>query len=94
MKEELEEFLTADNLVSQADAMADLIYLALGVFVELGVPPGQVFATVHKANLAKVWADGSVRFDGDGKVMKPIDWLKPEPEIQNFLESLAAKAGR
>ncbi len=94
IEEELEEFLVAADLVSQVDAMADLIYLALGIFAELGVPPGQVFAMVHKANLAKVWADGSVRFDGNGKVVKPIDWLNPEPEIQDFLESLAAKAAR
>lgn len=92
IKEELEEFLMAADLVSQVDAMADLIYLALGVFTELGVPPGQVFAMVHKANLAKVWTDGSVRFDGQGKVLKPIDWLNPEPHIQDFLDSLAAKA--
>lgn len=94
IKEELEEFLSAADLVSQVDAIADLIYLALGIFVELGVPPAQAFAMVHKANLAKVWGDGSVHFDGNGKVIKPVGWPNPEPAIRDYLESLADKKGR
>ena len=39
MREELMEFKAANNTVDQVDAMIDLIYLALGTLVEMGVKP-------------------------------------------------------
>ena len=54
MVEELVEFLEAEDLVDQVDAMMDLIYLALGTLVEMGVKPAGPFNVVHATNLTKV----------------------------------------
>ena len=40
MREEVDEFVEATDVVDQADAMIDLIYFALGTLVEMGVRPG------------------------------------------------------
>lgn len=88
MAEELEEFLSTSDLVNQTDAMIDLIYLAIGTLVEIGVPPSTIFSIVHESNLAKVWPDGSVHLDPNGKVIKPKTWHSPNTEIRKYLETL------
>ena len=42
MREELSEFVHAVDLCDQADALLDLIYLALGTFVEMGIDPAEL----------------------------------------------------
>ena len=51
MAEELAEFLQAapDDLVAQSDALLDLIYFAIGTFVEMGIDPTPLFDAVHQA---------------------------------------------
>ncbi|MBU8597292.1 HAD family hydrolase [Shouchella clausii] len=82
MKEELVEFLDAVFLVDQADAMIDLIYLALGTLVEMGVEPEQLFEIVHKANMSKLWEDGKPRLNEIGKIIKPPHFVAPEPLLR------------
>ena len=77
MTEELEELDRATDVVEQADALIDLIYFALGTFVELGVKPGELFEVVHQANMSKLWPDGKPRYKVDGKVIKPGGWIDP-----------------
>lgn len=87
MKEELNEFRESFILVDQADAMIDLIYLAIGTLVELGVNPAPLFEIVHNANMSKLWPDGKVRTDGKtGKVIKPPTFVRPEPLLQAEIE--------
>ncbi|SEA10152.1 HAD family hydrolase [Alkalimonas amylolytica] len=81
MLEEINEFLEAESIESQSDAMIDLIYFALGTLVETGVRPGKLFDIVHNANMTKLWPDGKPRMNGDGKIIKPSGWLDPEPLI-------------
>ncbi|WP_124727389.1 HAD family hydrolase [Staphylospora marina] len=84
MKEELEEFRRARSVEEQADAMIDLMYLALGTLVEMGVRPKALFDIVHEANMGKLWPDGKPRRrESDGKVIKPPDWKDPMPKIRN-----------
>ena len=84
MREELMEFKAANNTVDQVDAMIDLIYLALGTLVEMGVKPDVPFNIVHEANMGKLWADGKPRLV-DGKVKKPEGWESPEGKIEAWL---------
>ncbi|MFP7480217.1 HAD family hydrolase [Terribacillus saccharophilus] len=87
MGEELQEFLSAKTEVDQADAMIDLIYLAIGTLVELGVKPERLFEIVHEANMSKLWQDGKPRFrESDGKVLKPPHFVRPEPLLQEEIE--------
>lgn len=93
MQEELDEFDNADTLVDQADAMIDLIYLALGTLVEMGVQPERLFRVVHEANMSKLWDDGKPRFrEGDGKVLKPPHFVRPEPLLEKEIKLQQLKA--
>ncbi|MGD0922399.1 MAG: nucleotide pyrophosphohydrolase [Terriglobia bacterium] len=69
--EEFEQAAKARNLVEMADALADVIYVALGAAVSLGIDLEPVFREVHRSNMTKVWSDGQVRRREDGKVIKP-----------------------
>jgi len=87
MLEEVQEFLNATDLVSQADAIADLIYFAIGVFVEMGLDGSKIFEFVHQANMKKIGDTGQARFDDDGRVMKPNNWVSPREQIRNWLRN-------
>lgn len=87
MHEENNEFLNAETVVEQADAMIDLIYFALGTLVNMGVQPDEPFRIVHEANMSKLWPDGKPRWrEGDGKVLKPPTWVDPAPLLQAEIE--------
>ncbi|PGN53903.1 HAD family hydrolase [Priestia megaterium] len=94
MDEELTEFFDAETVVDQADAMIDLIYLALGTLVEIGVQPEELFAIVHGANMSKLWPDGKVHTNPEtGKVMKPPTFVRPEPLLEAEIERQAKEVG-
>lgn len=58
------------ELAGLAHELADLLYVTYGSFVALGIPADEVFAEVHRANLAKT--AGPRR--ADGKQLKPPGW--------------------
>lgn len=87
IREELQELITARKTCSddtectaeQADAFIDIIYIALGGLIEMGVTPGPVFDEVHRANMDKVQGSvskrpGSIGFDA----IKPEGWSGPD----------------
>lgn len=83
MREEIQEFLDANTIVDQADAIIDLMYFALGTMVEMGVNPEPIFNIVQNANMSKLWSDGQVRYRSDGKIMKPYGWEPPESKLND-----------
>jgi len=88
--EELSEFLDAEEVVDQADAMIDLIYLAIGTMVELGVKPEKLFEIVHNANMSKLWPDGKPHTNPEtGKIIKPPTFVRPEPLLQAEIDRQA-----
>lgn len=92
MLEETAEFLTAEDIYEQADAMIDLIYFALGTLVEMGIEPDGLFNIVQNANMSKLWEDGKPRYNKkDGKVIKPDNWEDPKPKIIRFIDTLSKK---
>lgn len=97
LTEEFDELLRAiyaNDLVGISDGAADLIYIALGLVLELGIPLDQVWSVVHACNMAKVDpATGKVRKREDGKVLKPDGWQPPEPAIKAVINSRIEKAG-
>ncbi len=91
MNEEVSEFLVADNIYEQADAMIDLLYFALGTMVEMGLEPDELFSIVQEANMSKLWADGKPHYNPkDGKVIKPEGWEDPTPKIKKYIDSYVA----
>jgi len=91
MQEEVAEFLVAETVPDQADAMIDLIYFALGTLVEMGVRPEKLFDVVHAANMTKLWPDGQPRFREDGKTIKPPGWVDPTDALRDEIERQSRK---
>lgn len=84
MHEELAEFLQADELEDELDALLDLVYFALGRVVEMGILPGPAFEAVHQANMTKRRGElskrpGSLGYDA----VKPEGW--EPPDLKPFL---------
>lgn len=78
--QELLDSVAGFSLPDAADAIADLIYVLLGTAHTWGIPIEEVFAEVHRSNLAK--EGGSRR--KDGKILKPPGW--EPPRIREILE--------
>ena len=88
MKEEINEFIEATDVIDQADAMIDLIYFALGTMVEMGVEPAKLFEIVQNANMSKLWEDGKPHYREDGKIIKPDTWKNPYPKLKKCIENM------
>lgn len=86
MLEEINEFLEADEIVEQADAMIDVIYFALGTLVEMGIEPDSLFRIVQEANMSKLWPDGKPHYNEDGKTIKPSTWVDPHNRLRKEIE--------
>lgn len=86
--EEVNEFLAAETVVDQADACIDAIYFLLGNLVEIGVYPQRVLDIVQGANMAKLH-NGVPKYREDGKIIKPANWVAPEPLIKEEIERQA-----
>jgi len=72
--EETREFADASasgDLPTAIKELCDLLYVVLGTANAYGIDVEPFFDEVHRSNMSKVWADGSVRKDAYGKVFKP-----------------------
>lgn len=88
--EELEQAFDQGDMVGAFDALLDLVYVAQGTALFLGINPAQWDAgmrAVHNANMAKVRAGT----EADSKrgtaldVVKPEGWTGPEARLQEIL---------
>ena len=80
LAEEFSEYNSAEydnDLIEVADALADIIYIALGTAVSYGIPLDTIFDEVHRSNMAKL-VDGKVFRRADGKIKKPDGWQPPD----------------
>ena len=79
-----------DALTGQVDALIDLLYLTYGSLALAGVDPYEIFNTVHRANMGKIFPDGHPHFDPvTHKILKPQDWeekFAPEAKIKKELD--------
>ena len=88
MEEELEELQEAHrnhDLVKVADALADLVYVALGTAHMMGIPFDEVFRVVHAANMQK--QRGMTKRGMAYDAIKPAGWVGPEAEIKAILDA-------
>lgn len=89
MLEELIEFMSAETIEDQADALCDLQYFSIGTNTLIGVKPEPIFNIVQAANMGKVGPDGKVLRDEQGKIRKPEGWhenFAPEGKIRAEIE--------
>ncbi len=92
LMEELQELMLAHragDLAGVADALADLVYVALGTAHFYGIPFDEVFAEVQRANMQKERAES--RDDPRSKRGHRFDIVKPEgwqpPNIQDIIDN-------
>jgi dCMP deaminase len=85
MAEELEEFNRAfeeSDLSGMADALVDLVYVALGTALVMGIPFDECWREVQAANMRKVRANGADDERSKRKhlldVVKPEGWKPPD----------------
>lgn len=79
LKEELGELANAlqrREVEEVTDAIADSIYVLVGTAIAYGIDLRPVWDEVHRSNMAK--AEGGVRRDEGGKVIKPEGWKPPD----------------
>lgn len=84
LKEEYEEYEKAEdenNMVEIADALADIVYIAIGTARCYGIPFDRVWNEVQRSNMAKRWPDGVAHIRADGKVLKPPGWTAPDIQV-------------
>ena len=80
VEEEVAELRAAyndKNIVEIADALADVVYTAIGCAEDFGIDLNAVLEEVHASNLRKIWGDGKVHYHPNGKVAKPTGWTPP-----------------
>ena len=93
LHEELEELQVAvdeDNLPEIADALVDLVYVAIGTAELMGLPFNDLFAEVHGVNMTKERAipkDSRSKRNAKFDVVKPVDFQPPQ--ISAILERAA-----
>ena len=77
--EELIEYIDADTLEDQFDALIDLVYIALGTAYLQGFPFDEGWRRVHEANMKKVRAERSEqsRHGSTFDIVKPAGWTAP-----------------
>ncbi len=68
------------DLVNLAQELADILYVVYGAALEYGIPLDEVFDEIHRANMSKLDADGSVLRREDGKVLKGPNYKAPDIE--------------
>lgn len=60
------------------DDDVDLAVVTVGSLLSQGADIHGAFAEVNRANLSKVFPDGMLHKDANGKVMKPGNWTPPD----------------
>lgn len=79
LSEEIDELLAAETVEDQVDALVDLIYVAMGRLVEMGVDGRAHFDEVHAANMRRVRGQKSTRPNSLGyDAIKPEGWVGPD----------------
>lgn len=89
LNEELTEFrvaLEAGDLAGIADALIDIVYVAKGTAVMMGLPWRELWNDVQRANMAKVKLEGLANYKKN--VGKPEGWVGPKTE-EILIEALA-----
>lgn len=86
MKEEVDEYLYATDIVDIADALADQMYILIGTIMAHGLQDvfEDIFKEVHRSNMSKLGEDNRPIYREDGKVMKGPNYSRPD--IKSIIE--------
>ena len=87
LNEEITEFTDAKTYVHQVDALADLVYFALGGMYRMGLSAQEidkVLDAVHEANMTKKKGVKETR-NYDLDAVKSDNWIPPEERFAQIL---------
>ena len=87
LHEELDEFCIASgegDMVGVADALADIVYVALGTAYKMGLPFEEIWQAVQSANMRKV--AGKTKRGNAVDAKKPEGWVGPEAAIARAIQ--------
>lgn len=70
--------LEGEPLEHVAKELADLVYVAYGTAVSLGINLDEALRRVHDSNMSKRSPDGTISYREDGKVLKPPTYRPPD----------------
>jgi predicted HAD superfamily Cof-like phosphohydrolase len=90
IEEEYEEFdqaLRWGDPVQIAKEACDLVYVAVGTLITLGIPFNECFAALQASNMTKIGPNGVAQLREDGKVLKGGDFKPAEDMIKEILGS-------
>lgn len=78
--QELEECFVKDDLEGMADALVDLVYVAMGLAVNMGLPWQELWNEVQRANMSKVRATHASQSKRGSTldIVKPEGWVGPD----------------
>lgn len=84
-EDELIPALAAGDMIETADACIDILYVTLGLLVEMGIDAQVLFDEVQRSNMSKLGADGKPIIAGpddpdgifEGRVKKGPNYFKP-----------------
>ncbi len=74
-----------DIFVSMADWLADITIYCRSEAMKYGIPLEEVINIVMDSNESKLGEDGDILKDERGKVLKGVNYWKPEPKIRELL---------
>ena len=81
IKEELQELTEAMNskdLLEEADALTDILYVTYGAGHAFGIDLDKCFDEVQNSNMSKLDENGKPIYNESGKVMKGVNYFKPD----------------
>jgi predicted HAD superfamily Cof-like phosphohydrolase len=83
LTEEVNEYIEAvdnNDLIEIADAIGDILYIAIGSAISYGIPIDEVFDEIHRSNMSKLDENGKPMHREDGKVIKSSLYSPPSLE--------------
>ena len=86
MQEELNEFTHSssnNDIVGMADALVDIVYVAMGTAYMMGLPWQELWSEVQRSNMEKIRALSSSESKRNTSldVVKPQGWTPPNLEL-------------
>ena len=75
--DELKVALESKNLLEDADALTDILYVTYGAGHAFGIDLDECFEEVQNSNMSKLGDDGKPIYNEAGKVMKGPKYFKP-----------------
>lgn len=76
--EEFQELMSASFIDEVMKEACDLVYVIMGMFVEMGWDFEEAFDRVHKSNMSKLDDEGNPIYREDGKVLKSDNYEPPD----------------